>query len=235
MTIPVVQIESEIQSLSPSALIEMFSVDLTPYGGEFFRFYAGTSAISNALIWQGNTYDPMPAEAEGFDMSTQGTLPRPKIRIANPGGIMSAYALQMNDLLGCKITRLRTFARYLDAVNFPGGVNPDASPDQHLPDQMWFIDQKTSEDRDVIEWELSSAFDLNGVTLPLRQVIKNSCSWEYRGGECGFTGGFFDKSDQPTSDPTLDGCPKRLGSCKARFGADATLPYGGFPGVTRIG
>lgn len=235
MTIPVVQIESEIQSLSPSALIEMFVVDLSLYAGGIFRFYAGTSANSEPLVWQGNSYQPLPAEIEGFDMTTQGALPRPRIRIANPNGIMSAYSIQMNDLIGCKITRQRTFARYIDAVNFPDGLNPDASPSQHLPDQMWFVDQKTSENREVIEWELASAFDLNGIVLPYRQVIKNSCNWEYRSAECGYIGGTFDNDDMATSDPTLDRCSKKLSGCRVRFGEGATLPYGGFPGVTRIG
>ena len=34
-----------------------------------------------------------------------------------------------------------------------------------------------------------------------------------------------------TVDPTKDVCGKRIASCKARFGANAELPFGSFPSV----
>ena len=34
-----------------------------------------------------------------------------------------------NDLTGATVTRIRTMARFLDAVNFPGNSNPFGSPD----------------------------------------------------------------------------------------------------------
>ncbi len=85
-----------------------------------------------------------------------------------------------------------TLARFLDAVNFKDG-NPTADPNQHFPDEMWFIEQKTLETHQVVEFELSSVFDLMGVQLPYRQIIKNTCPWKYRGPECGYTGPYFDK------------------------------------------
>jgi lambda family phage minor tail protein L len=226
-------ITEDIQSLSPGAIIELFVLDTSSLpDGALNYFHAGTNELRQAVVWQGNTYNPVPIEASGFDITTKGTLPRPKIKVANVNGLFSAIALETDDLIGCKITRKRTFAKYLDAVNFTGGVNPTADPNQYLPDDVWFVEQKTSENRYVVEWELSSAFDLQGIMLPYRQVIQDSCPWRYRGAECGYTGtNYFDLQDQPTT-LSNDFCAKRLSSCKARFGNEQ-LPFGGFPGAVR--
>ena len=391
-------IAAEIQSLSPTAIIEMFVLDATSMpGGVVHRFHAGTNKLTQPLVWQGVTYSPLPIEAEGFDLSGKGVLPRPKIRVANVNGMFSAEVMAFDDLVGCKVTRKRTFARYLDAANFPplrnlatttdytastwsnifsanasittgvadpfGGntavrlrvgdgvsghlaagnaalrltsqgisvaagetcyfsfycravslpasianmdasdgnpqtnyksqlvqnqwvrvvasrvataartinfldlwsdnaqacilefagvqfekgaltdyqpvgiywtANQEADPNQHFPDDLWYVERKVSENRYIIEWELASAFDLQGVMLPGRQIIQNSCAWKYRSAECGYTGtNYFDANDVAT---TLAGdfCAKRLSSCRARF-RNNTLPFGGFPGVVRYG
>lgn len=226
-------ITADIQSLSPDATIELFVLDATNYvGGTISRFHCGTNALTQPIVWQGNTYSPLPIEASGFDITTTGTLPRPKIKVANIGGLFSALAAQNDDLVGCKVTRKRTFSKYLDVVNFAGGVNVLEDPNQHFPDDVWFVEQKTSENRFIVEWELASVFDLQGVMLPNRQVIQDSCPWRYRGAECGYTGtAYFDLADVPT---TLAGdfCAKHLSSCKVRF-PNAELPFGGFPGAVR--
>lgn len=230
-------ISSEIQSLSPSAMVELFVLDLSRYGQPMAYFHAGTNALQQPVVWQGQTYLPLPIEGEGFDVTSKGALPRPKLRVANINGLFSAEVVAHDDLVGCKVTRKRTFAKYLDAVNFPGGVNPEADPNQHFADDIWFVEQKTSEDRYVIEWVLASAFDLSGVQLPYRQVIQNSCPWRYRGAECGYTGAHMDKNDAPSTADN-DICSKRLASCVARFtvgGVTRDLPFGGFPGARRYG
>lgn len=227
-------IQSEIQLLSPSAIVEMFVLDTTNFaGGGIAYFHAGTNKLQQPLVWQGQQYQALPIDAEGFDIQTKGALPRPRMRIANINGLFSATVAQFDDLIGSKVIRKRTFAKYLDAVNFPGGTNPTADPNQYMPDDIWFVDRKASENKYVIEWELASAFDVQGVMLPFRQVVQNSCPWRYRGPECGWTGGYFNKNDQ-TCAQADDYCAKRLSSCKARFGS-GNLPFGGFPGAHRGG
>lgn len=232
MTTP---ITAEIQSLSPSAIMEFFVLDMSSIQGSVLHFHAGSNGLQSPVRWQGVEYIPLPVETEGFDVATKGTLPRPRIRLANINGLFSAEIKQNDDLIGCKVIRKRTFARYLDAANFPGGVNADADPNQSLPDDVWFIDRKTAENRYIVEWELASAFDVQGIQLPFRQVIQNSCPWVYRSPECGFTGGYYiNKNDQFTTSASEDYCSKRLQSCRARFGIN-NLPFGGFPGAHRIG
>ncbi|MEG5552200.1 phage minor tail protein L [Enterobacter wuhouensis] len=230
-------IKQEIQSLSPSALIELFVLDLsiTNSGGQLY-FHAGTNDVKDPIIWQGVKYDPWPVAATGFDKGGQGALPRPKLQVSNLNGVISAEVQANDDLVGCKVTRKQTLARFLDAVNFPEG-NPTADPDQHFPNEMWYVEQKTVETRVMVEFELSSVFDLMGVQLPYRQIIKNSCPWRYRGSECGYTGPYFDKNDAPTKFANEDTCAKRLSSCKVRknYFANGIIHFGGFPGATRVG
>lgn len=228
-------IAAELQSLSPSAMMELFVLDMTnTTSGGYLYFHAGTNQLSQPVIWQGQVYASWPIQAKGFDITTQGSLPRPKLTVANVGGLISGEVMANDDLVGCKLTRKRTLVMYLDAANFVGG-NPNADPNQQLPDELWFIEQKMSETRHVIEFELSSVFDLMGIQLPYRQVIQNSCPWKYRGAECGYTGPYYDRFDQPTTSLSADACGKLLSSCKARqaYFSGNILTFGGYPGATR--
>lgn len=225
-------IQHELQKLTPTAIVELFELAL-PDGTVVFRFYSGTNSQLKDVVWQGKTYSAIPVEADGFDTTTKGTLPRPRLKVANVGGVMSREVVDNDDLVGYTLTRKRTFVRFLDAVNFTSG-NPQADPTQCLPDDVWFIDSKVTENRLIIEWELASAFDLQGVQLPGRQVIQNTCTWVYRGSECGYTGSAcYDENDQTTT-PDKDICSKRLASCRIRF-QGVTVPFGGFPGAVRYG
>ena len=230
-------IKKEIQSLSPSSVIELFILDMsvTTSGGKRY-FHAGTNEIRDSIVWQGVVYEPWPLKATGFDISGHGTLPSPKMSIANFGGSISAEVQANDDLVGCTVIRKRTLARFLDAVNFSSGVNPTADPSQFFPDESWFVEQKTLETFEVVEFELSSVFELMGVKLPYRQIIKNTCPWKYRGTECGYTGPYFDKDDKQTSISGSDYCTKRLDSCRARknYFANGIIHFGGFPGATRV-
>ncbi len=221
MTVPV----SALQEIAPGAVIELFELELnvTQHGvADIYRFHAGTSLNNNgALRWAGNEYLRFPIEAEGFEYSGNGQLPRPKVRVSNIMGTITALLLSLPDgLEGAKLTRIRTLARYIDGANFPGGTNPYGTPDPtaEFPREIYYVDRKVAETRDVVEFELAASFDLAGVRAPKRQCIANICQWVYKSAECGYTGGL------PTCEKTLD-------ACKAHFGATAELPYGSYPGV----
>lgn len=229
MTTPYV----DMQLPAPGTLIELFILDATNIGGSLIRFHAGINGLDNNVVWQGNTYTKYPIVAEGFERSGQGTLPRPTVKVANITGIISALAKELQDLLGAKVYRKRTFLKYLDAVNFTDSINPTADPDAAFPDEIWNIDRKSAEGPIMVEFELAAAFDVSGVLLPRRQCIQNLCTWKYRSAECGYAGGpVADQNDLATSDASKDKCGKRLSSCKLRFNQEVVpLPYGGFPGV----
>lgn len=221
-------ITEEILKLSPTALIVLYELDLTSLGDTIYYFYEGTEEHHQNVVWQANTYSALPVEAEGFDVSSEGVLATPLIRISNLEGTIGALARDFDDLLGAKVTRRRTMLKYLDAVNFIAG-NANADPDVHFEDDVYYVNRKSLETREVIEFELSSPWDVEGIELPKRQIIKNLCYWTYKDSSCGYTGGAVaDKFDQATSDPNIDDCSKKLSGCTWRFG-NGEKPFGGFP------
>lgn len=223
MTVPV----SDLQAIAPSAIIELFVLELniTQHGvNDIYRFHAGTNLNNNGeLVWAGNNYLRFPIEADGFEYSGNGQLPRPKVRVSNVFGTITALLLSLpSGLEGAKFTRIRTLARYIDGANFPGGTNPYGTPDPtaEFPQEIFYIDRKTAENRDVVEFELAAAFDLAGIRAPKRQCIANICQWEYRSAECSYTGAdYYDENDNPVATLAADVCGKRLSSCQARFNA----------------
>jgi len=234
MTVPQT-ITSEVQKLEPSAVIELFELDLTALGDSVYRFHAGTNEVTQPIVWQGYTYVPFPVKVTGFDTNGRGQLPRPRIAVSNVTGAITGLVLQFQDMVTAKVVRKRTLAKYLDAVNFSSGTNPTADPTAEFPSDIYFIDRKSVETKDIVEFELTAAFDLYGVQLPRRQIIQNVCVWQYRSSECGYAGtAYFDANDQPVGARANDVCGKRLSSCKCRFGAYAELPFGSFPAAGLI-
>ena len=79
-----------------------------------------------------------------------------------------------NDLADAKLTRITTLASELDAANFPSSSNPFGTPSSNeLPQEIFFIDRKTSESRELVQFELVGALDQANKKLPARQVTRN--------------------------------------------------------------
>lgn len=230
-------LRADVLRLTHGALVEFFVLDLTALGGPVYRFCNFVNELQQPVVWQGQTYQPFPVEGSGWDRSAQGTLPRPTLRISDLTGLVGVLVRSYQGLAGARVIRKRTLATYLDAVNFTAG-NPQADPLTHWPDQVWEVARRTRDNGLAIEFELRAAIDVAGVQLPLRQIIQNTCAWQYRSPECGYAGAAVaDLNDQPTSDPAQDKCSRRLAGCRLRFpNALGGLPYGGFPtaGLTRL-
>ena len=230
----------ELNKLAPSAIIELFELDATAsFLGDTTvrRFHSGVNEdIDGDIVWNGNTYERYPIAAEGFEYSGQGQMPRPQVSISNTFSLVTALMLDYNDLVGATVTRIRTLKKYLDASNFTSGTNASADPYAEFAREIYTIDRKVLENRDLVTFELGASFDVAGVKLPRRQIIQNICPWTYKGEGCGYTGtNYFDHDDNPVDTSDVDVCGHRLTSCKLRFGSNAELPYGGFPSAGLIG
>lgn len=228
-------LSSALQELAPGAVIELFQLQLNTaqHGVDAtYYFHAGINQVITDIVWAGQAYQVLPLTAEGFEWTGKGSLPRPTLRVSNIGNAISTILLTLPEgLQGAKVTRIRTLARYLDAANFTGGANPTADPLAEFPREMYYIDRLALENRDVIEFELASVFDLAGVRAPKRQCVTR-CQWKYRSPECGYSGiNYWNEKDQSVGNLSQDICGKRISSCELRFGANKELPYGGFPGI----
>ena len=195
MAIPI----SELQSITPSAKIELFIMELVE-GTHYvtgnpssvpttYRFHAGTNMNTySEIIWQTNSYQRFPITAEGFAFEGKGQIPRPTLTMSNLGGISRSgqvitvtdllilvnLTTPHNDLADAKLTRITTLASELDAANFPSSSNPFGTPSSNeLPQEIFFIDRKITESRELVQFELVGSLDQANKKLPARQVTRN--------------------------------------------------------------
>jgi len=233
-------ITEDIQRLEPGELITLYELDAANIGGEVLRFHAHTQSAS--IWWQGEEFKPWAVEADGIGRSGEGQRPSPTLSVGNIGpdedgvnrsGVISALCIYLHDLVGARLKVHQTLGKFLDALNFPDG-NPSANPDEHLPLEVWIVEQKTEETPEVVSFMLSSPLDFDGKQLPRRPIVAGTCPWlwigGYRGHYCQYTGSnYFDKDDNPVSDPALDRCGGRPNSCQRRWGEWQPITFGGFP------
>lgn len=169
------------------------------------RFHNNIKVFNSEIQWQGKRYYPAPIDATGFENSSKGTLPTPILSISSQSkegmeqlSLLKYQLLKFGDIIGAKVTRHRTFAKYLDWSNFefnpdtaklspnaqelPQGYEPD--PNAELPLDIYYIERKTAENKSTIQYQLSSILDLEGTKIPRRTIIADKCNWQYRGPGC---------------------------------------------------
>ena len=210
----------ELTNLTPSSLVTFFEIDISAILKDqgidhnlteeaakigfspaknmddgILRFHNNIKIFNSYVVWQGNTYYPAPIQAEGFESTSRGVLPRPTLSIASQSetgsdqlALLKHEIRKIGDIINAKVTRRRTFAKYLDTINFPrnttlpDGYEPD--PFAELPKDIYFIERKTTENKNVLTYELSSILDLEGIKIPKRVVVADKCVWQYRGIGC---------------------------------------------------
>lgn len=232
---------SDLQKLDVDGIITLFELDATKLGAGILRFHGHNhDANDGSIFFLDKEYKPQALCVSGLEMRTDGKASTPTLTIANNiGGVqgaVSAYCLQFSDFAGAKVKVITTLAKYLDAINFDGG-NPTASDE--CKEQLWFVEQKISENFSQVSFELSNPVDLEGFKIPVREINAYcylAVNGQYRSEACGYIGAkFFDDNDKPTDDKNLDRCAGRMSSCVCRFGKHAPLPFGGFPASSLIG
>jgi len=213
----------EVRSTFYDAVVEMFELDLSVLPGfsgtdhyYFTNFVIPKAAIfpnvgdafeaGEKVKWvktdvapgfvgpvQTVEYEPIPIIATGFDRTTKGQIPQPELQVSNIFGTLSGLIASLDDLIGVKVYRRRTLAKYLG--NF--STNDYTT---YFPTDIYYIERKVAETNMSVTFQLASPLDLEGIQLPRRVVTHNHCLWEYRGTECGYGG-------DPPRDSDLDGLP----------------------------
>lgn len=126
------------------------------------------------------TYAALPAEAQDFEVSSDGAYNRPKFTVANLQNTFSSAigGLDYEDLIGRRLTRRTTLKKYL--VGESGDSGTGNAPVE-FPKTVYVIDRISAKDVTKVEFELAAAFDLAGITLPRRVIVGGSCPWKYTG------------------------------------------------------
>ena len=207
--ISVKNVSAESFSLNPSALLNFFIIDVGNLGFDIgiisetelqlkkstqFLFHNNINITTSSLFWQGNEYTAAPIQATDFEINIKGNpaVPKLSMTVSDEGiplmSILKQRLLQFgNDIAGAKVTRIRTYARFLDVTNFVNNIPPQnfyPDPNAELPRDVYYIDRKSQENKNFIEYELSSLFDVEGIKLPGRIVSEDNCMFLYRGEGC---------------------------------------------------
>ena len=146
-------------SVSAGGTVNDNQVTWTAQNIDIYRFHSGSSLNANGeIVWDGNSYQRFPIEASGFAFQ-KGQLPRPKIAVSNATGLISAILLSVNkatagnDLTGATVTRIRTLAKFLDAVNFEPVTVVTGTTNQTIADPS---------DAETVTYTVTVVADSNG-------------------------------------------------------------------------
>ena len=203
-----IQISKNLQEPNPSAIIELFELELIKNVHYVlpatidtnYYFHDGTSNNNfGSIKWtkgdSNNTeveYVALPVKAEGFKFG-RGQLPRPTLTFSNALGAFTTIlaaansvstsieegsiglGLINNDLTGAKVTRKRTLEKFLPTSNYSTTPSYNAFDSSYpeFPQEVYFIDRKSEENREVVQFELAANFDLAGVKAPRRLVTRD--------------------------------------------------------------
>tara|TARA_A100001201_G_scaffold72449_1_gene66048 strand:+ start:4738 stop:5844 length:1107 start_codon:yes stop_codon:yes gene_type:complete len=200
----------ETFQLGPSAVISLFEIDLSDIFidkqiifekddsnelDRILRFHNNNTFMEQrkSIFWRGSQYYPAPFRMTGFETTMQGTIPKPKMALSAGEAGTKAMAIlkskfrELDDLVGAKVTRYKTFAKFLDFENFKSGDVPQGfqpGVNAEFPREIFYIERKSVENKFTIEFELSSNIDVEGTRLPKRIILANRCPWQYRGEGC---------------------------------------------------
>lgn len=222
--------------------VVLFEIDLTTFGeGTFYVVQGAADEAGTAVAFGGQAYAPHPVELSGIDRTVDGPFPRPTLKISNIGALFTSLLEQHDDLKGGIVRRIVTYKKFLDG-------EAAADDTAHRPVETYVIKRKSAHSTltEVVEFELAAAIDQDSADLPRGTCLRDFCPLIYRTWNgssfdyddtdeaCPYAEAtYFDENDVATADPAEDSCSKLLSGCEARYGTDQ-LPFGGFPGMTRV-
>ena len=215
------------------AYVELFDITL-PSGSKVYIFNGlddGTNNIyfpQKTLDTNTNTYPlkeyfALPISIDGVEMNGAGAIARPSLRTANIPTLTRSISnnedgtndeetlfsilvdeglLKNEDLLNTRVEYRRT----LLLNTYRSTDSSPSSPPVEFPSHTYIIDRVGSEDSIMVEFELASPIDVEGVKVPGRSAIGRYCIWRYQGvhlnneGGCNWAldgnGRFFNEKDE---------------------------------------
>ena len=183
-------INKMLADLTPTSLVEMFIIDSTliddnslPQEEQVIYIHNFITPELSPIYFNGQKYSAVPCKFTGYELKGDGSqLPRPRFSITNYNAYASRILRNTDSLTGAKITRKRTFAKFLNPQSW--GENPPfwnvPGINEALSEDVFYVGKKTAENKTVVEFELATSLELNGIRIPKRRMFASACSFEYR-------------------------------------------------------
>lgn len=186
------KVSKDLLDLEPTAVLEFYKIyyDTVNEPDSFFPFHPCSNGLQGKIVLNNIAYAPLAVEVEDFETNIFNRINRPKIRISNEQLLISQILRRKNDFKFAKLERVKIFVKYIDDINFEGGINPFgvADPNSEISRDSYVISQKTQENKSLVEFELTAPFDLENFSIPGRLVMGRYCYWQYRGLGCHYFG-----------------------------------------------
>lgn len=158
-------IQQEIRKPNPDAFVELFELDCSSLGGTIYRFSPNLTENYTSVTFNNKSWQAMPIQCEGFSYSTSEAPAKPTISVSNISKVLLASVIGLGDIVGAKLTRYRTFRRYLG-----DGAEPNGQA--FLPVDIFYIERKVSHNKYSITWQLTSELDKINQKLPKQLFLK---------------------------------------------------------------
>lgn len=234
--------ENVLQSLYPGEILTLVELDASNsrIGGDVYRFHnenisytqeeifaatqPGGSLQPKTITFRDEVYGARPFGISGINFTGTGKASKPQLTVSNLDSQVSALIRTYNGLMQAKVIIWVTQAELLQA---DGTV-----ADGDYRKLVYYVDRPNYVDQSLARFDLTSPYDMDGIMIPPR-ILQPTCYWAQRGwyksGKgCAYNGtNYFDKDNNPVSDPSQDFCPGTTKACKLRFGADQPLDFGG--------
>lgn len=215
-----------------SDLVELFEIEVTTGTFAYFTTYVtSVKFYEYGAPFTIREYIPLPIAFSGFEHRSEGAYARPTIVLANVlSTFKSTIGMSPDDLVGRKVIRRKTLAKHLAT----GTVGSSGSAPIEQPRQIFYMDRLQASDAHSISFELTTAFDLQGINVPNRYILANTCTWLYQGaniskseklGGCIWKDtnnnpGFevrYDNNDRPIIEGSIPNMPSTGASVTANF------------------
>lgn len=158
-------IQQEAQKPATSAMVELFTLDMTAFGGPVLYFTPHTVGGGSAVSFGSQVYQSLPVKSEGWETSIDGAPPRPTLTISNVTRFIQSFLTTYSDCVGAKLTRTVTMAKYLDS-----GATPDSS--QVLFSDIYIVEQKKSQNKVEVVFLLASVLDNPMRSIPGWKILR---------------------------------------------------------------
>jgi lambda family phage minor tail protein L len=183
----------------------------------------------NGVVFGGISYEAIPCQISGLDLTSEGTLPSPTLVVADVNNLVSYLSALYEGLEGARLKVFETRPRFLD-----NGASPDPTAIIENP-YLLVIESRSEIPNKQVSFELSVPIAFSGGEKVPTRGIYQTCSFTYRGGQCQYLGSrMWDINNKPTTDPNKDQCNKTIAACKLRFKENGVLRHGGFVGARQF-
>ena len=232
------KIKADIQKLLlDDDEVSLFTIDGSRYGAPIYNITTSSDAGAN-IFFNGVEYFNIQAKITGLKRSADQRPARPIFSVSNVLGTFSAFCKEFEDGIGAKVTRIKTFAKYLDA-------HSDADSAAMMPRDIFWIEKKIKQNKFEIEWELATPIDVGNRMIPRIQITRY-CRFHYRqyvdgvfvytNATCPYTGTGYFLPDGTVTTEANDVCGLKFSDCERRYPlATDQLPFGGVPNAGAIG